>query len=200
MQKRGRSVSSWGSERSPCGVPRNIRSNRRADRSAARTGPVPRGRSSSTRCRACSALCSPRARLSRGGGNRGSAAVHGANLSARRTPAPRRSTRRDSRTPGRLGLCRSTPLPYERSPGEILCREVKRLAARPRRSRRHEDKTPSAAAVSRSPSASPVFGRQRPSREAFIGFTQARNTSAGRAGAMRTPGGGPSTEVSDERS
>src|SRR6267143_703409 len=65
-------------------------------------------------------------------------------------------------------------------------------------SRRYDNKTPSAAAVSRRPSTSAVFGRQSPSWAAFPGSTQARRTSPGRAGATFTPAGGPSTEVSED--
>src|SRR5712691_8110996 len=65
-------------------------------------------------------------------------------------------------------------------------------------SRRYDNKTPSAAAVRRSPSASPVFGRQSPSWAAFAGSTQPRRTSPGRAGALTIPDGGPRTDVSAE--
>src|SRR5436190_10567698 len=109
-----------------CGAPRNTPSSRRVGPFLARTAPGPRDRSWSRRCRACSALSPRRARPWRGAGNRGSAAAHGAGLSARRTPARPRSTQKDSRTRGRPGLCRSTPLPFARSPGGILCRAVKR--------------------------------------------------------------------------
>src|SRR5438445_2118314 len=67
-------------------------------------------------------------------------------------------------------------------------------------SRLYANKTPSAAAVRRSPSASAVVGRQSPSRAAFVGFTQARNTSAGRAGAWRTLDGGPRIMLNAETS